>query len=489
VVGNIARTVDVTLTPGPLASIAVTPASPAVQVTQTQTFTATGKDAFSNTVPVTVSWSAADGGTIDGMSGLFTAGTLAGTFTGVVSATGGGKTGTASVIVTPGAPVALSVSPMMATVPGGGMQQFTASAADTYGNGVHVDPQWSVVAGGGTIDPLSGLFTAAMTAGSFPNTIQAVVSPLMATASVTVTAGAPASIVLMPTSAHTAVQGTVMMTATVKDAAGNVLNVTPSWSVVNGGGSITGAGVFTAGTKSGTFAHTIQASAGTVMGSVDAIVDPGPAAAVQVSPAMVTLAAGAMQAFTADAGDAFGNPVVTAPAWSMADSHAGTVNPTSGLFLAGTTAGTYAGAVVASVGTAQGSATVTVLAATPARVQVSPMSAQLAAGGTQTFTAKVYDSNDQELATTPTWTADASCGSITATGDFTAGTGAGTFTDCVTATAAGVAGHATVIVGPPPPSTVPSVIGCSCGEVPAWPLMLLAGLALRSRRRPTLSRR
>jgi hypothetical protein len=86
--------------PGVLATIALTPTSASVLPNLTQQFAAVGKDADGNAVTISPTWSVvALGGTIS-TSGLFTAGTTAGTFTNTVKATSGSISGTATVIVT-----------------------------------------------------------------------------------------------------------------------------------------------------------------------------------------------------------------------------------------------------------------------------------------------------------------------------------------------------------------------------------------------------
>ena len=75
----------------------------------------------------------AGGGAISS-TGVFTAGTTAGTFPNTVRAEANGLTAFASVSVTPGPVLSVVVSPMMATVQANGTQQFTAEARDAFSN-------------------------------------------------------------------------------------------------------------------------------------------------------------------------------------------------------------------------------------------------------------------------------------------------------------------------------------------------------------------
>src|SRR3954452_12457557 len=58
------------------------------------------------------------------------------------------------------------------------------------------------------------------------------------------------------------VNGTQQFTATGVDESGAIVAITPVWSVVASGGTITANGMFTAGPTPNTFANTIQVSSG-----------------------------------------------------------------------------------------------------------------------------------------------------------------------------------------------------------------------------------
>lgn len=83
-----------------LVSIVVTPNPVTVAANAQQQFTAVGYDASGNVVSISPTWSVtASGGTID-VSGLFTAGTVAGDFANTIRATASGVFGRASVSIT-----------------------------------------------------------------------------------------------------------------------------------------------------------------------------------------------------------------------------------------------------------------------------------------------------------------------------------------------------------------------------------------------------
>ena len=72
---------------------------------------------------------------------------------------------------------------------------------------------------------------------------------------------APGTLVSMTVSPNaTLVAGsTQQMTAVGYDADGRVVTITPTWTIVAGGGTINASGMFTAGTMPGLYANTVKA--------------------------------------------------------------------------------------------------------------------------------------------------------------------------------------------------------------------------------------
>jgi len=199
--GGLSDNATVIVITGPLASITVSPNPQTLQAGSTQQFTAVGTDAAGNAVPITPVWSVTNGGgSIDASTGLFTAGATPGTFANTVRATSGTIFGTATVTVTP-LLATITVTPNPVSVLTFGTQQFAATGRDASGNVVPITPVWSVVNGGGTIDPNSGLFSAGGTTGTFANTVRATSGTISGNATVTVTSTAPAPIVNLGTAA------------------------------------------------------------------------------------------------------------------------------------------------------------------------------------------------------------------------------------------------------------------------------------------------
>lgn len=272
---SIRSTATVTVTAGPIATIAITPTPVTLARSATQQYIAVAKDAYGNDVAFTPVWSVAAGGGTINADGLFTAGLTSGTFTNTVVATSGSINATGTVTVLPGALATIAVTPNPATLAISATQQFTATGRDASGNAVAITPAWSVLAGGGTIGAASGLFTAGTSAGAFTNTVLATSGGITGSATVNVVAGPLATIVVSPNPANMLVNATAQFTATGTDAGGNAVTFTPAWSVVNGGGSIGAtSGLFTAGAVAGTFANTVRATSGSLSGTASVVVSP-----------------------------------------------------------------------------------------------------------------------------------------------------------------------------------------------------------------------
>jgi hypothetical protein len=353
-----------------LTSVTVSPSSASVAAGATKQFTATAKDQNGNPMPVQPSfaWTASGGGTISA-TGLFTAGSTAGgPFT--VTASTGGKSGTASVTVTV-VPVltSITVSPSSASVATGATKQFTAVAKDQAGVAMSTQPTFAwTVSGGGTISS-TGLFTAGSTAGG-PFTVTASAGGKAGTASVTVSA-----INLAPTvaTAAKATPSPVIGTSTVLSALGAddageaaltytwATTGTPPAAVTFSANGSNGAKNSTATfTKSGSYSFqvTIKDAQGLTVTSPVSVVVNQAMASVTVSPSSASVSTSTTKQFTAAAKDQFGAAMSATFTWSV--SGGGTIN-SSGLFTAGSTAGGPF-TVTATSGSKSGTASITVTA-------------------------------------------------------------------------------------------------------------------------------
>ena len=432
---------------GDLSTLSVSPNPTTLAINGTRQFTATGADFSGASVTVSPTWTVVSGGGSISGSGVFTAGTVPGSFASTVQATSGGKTATATVIVTVGPLASIVLTPTPVSLATGGTQQYTAVGHDVAGNIVAITPTWSVIAGGGTVGP-TGMFTAGNTAGTFTNTVQASSGGIAATATVNVSAGALATMVLTPNPANLAPGGTQQFTVVGRDANGNVIAVTPTWSVTAGGGAVNATGLFTAGAAAGTFTNTVRATSGTIVATATVNVTAGTLATITLTPNPANLAPGGIQQFTAVGRDGSGNVVAITPTWSVING-GGTI-ASDGRFTAGSTAGTFTNTVQVSSGGITSTATVNVTTGALATIVVTPNPATLAPGGVQQFTATGRDANGNTVAVTPVWSVTNGGGTIATNGQFTAGNTAGTFNNTVRATSGTISGSATVnvVAGP-----------------------------------------
>ncbi|MCC6335221.1 MAG: right-handed parallel beta-helix repeat-containing protein, partial [Myxococcales bacterium] len=358
--GTLSASATVTVTggsAGTVASVTVSPVSASVAVNGTQIFTAEARNSMGVVVTgLPVTWSVTSGGGSVSTGGVYTAGTMTGAAT--VQATIGGVNGTATVTVTPGAVAMVTVTPTTVTLAPGGTATFTAAGRDAFGNPVTGAVTWSALAAAGTITQ-GGVLTAGSSPGNYPASVTATMGTASATASVVIQTGALSQLLVMPAAATLAAGSTVAFSASGRDANGNPVAVTPTWSVVNGGGTINSAGTFTAGQVSGSFANTVKAEASGLTAFASVNVTPGPVVSVTVTPATAQVQVGGSQQFAAEAKDAFNNVVPTGFTWS-AQAAAGTITQ-GGFFTAGNSPGNYPNSITASASGVDAFATVQVL--------------------------------------------------------------------------------------------------------------------------------
>ena len=440
--GGVTGHATLTVSPGTLKAIIITPGLASLAIGASQQFFAAGQDADGNLFPIAPTWTLKGGGGTLTAGGLFTAGNVAGSFAATISASSNAVTGTASVGVAPGPLAAIAVTPATASLAAGATQQYLAAASDAFGNAVAITPVWSIAAGGGATSS-TGLVTAGQSAGVFANTVKAASGAISGTASLTVVAGALSSISLVPGEGRVTIGGDLLFTATGKDANDNTIPLTPTWSVTAGGGTISSTGHFTGGAVAGVFAGTVRAQSGSVSATATVTVLAGALTTLSISPAAPSLAIGEARQFTASGKDSSGNTIPVAAVWTAL---AGGTISSDGIFVAGTAAGQFTNAIKATSGGFDAFASVTVGAGSLSQITLTPNTVPLAIGGTQQFLASGKDSRGNPVSISPVWSVVAGGGSISTTGLFTAGAAAGTFTNTVAASASGVTGRATVTV-------------------------------------------
>jgi hypothetical protein len=182
-------------------------------------------------------------------------------------------------------------------------------------------------------------------------------------------AGQVVAIMLTPGTASMAVNSARQYTAVGVDAQGNTMAITTVWAVVNGGGTISATGLFTAGAVAGSFANTVRATLGNLSATASAsvITNAGALATIVITPTPTSMLVNTTRQFVATGFDAAGNSVAITPLWSIV-AGGGTIDA-AGLFTAGAVGGTFANTVRVTSGTITGTATVTVSATTGLRAK------------------------------------------------------------------------------------------------------------------------
>jgi hypothetical protein len=282
--GTITATATLTVVASDLVSVKLDPATATIVAGASQRFTATGMDAFGNSVSgFGPTWSASRGATCAPARGTTTTctSTAAGTY--AITATSGPVSGTATLTVIAGAPDHIVIDATAATVTAGTPRPYTVRAFDA--SNVDLGDVTSTTAfaiapsGAGTGATCSGSSCTATKAGTY--TVTAIYAGEIATSTLEVTPGALANIVVTPATASIVAGGSQGFTATGTDAFGNgVLGFDPAWSISSGATCAPASGTSTtcASTAAGTF--TTTARSGPVSGTATLTVTvPPPSAA------------------------------------------------------------------------------------------------------------------------------------------------------------------------------------------------------------------
>ena len=441
-----------TTTPPPpvtVASVAVTPATLNLIVGQNGALTATALSASGTPIAgKTAAWSSSTPvvATVSNV-GIVTAVTPGAS---TVTASIDGKTGSATVTVVPPPVASVTVSPATLNLDVGAYATLTATVSDASGapipgksvSWLSSNPAVVTVNPAGTVTAFEE-GTAQITAsvdgvsGSATLTVHTVVG----------------SVVVSPVAAALQVGGTVQLAAVPQSSGGTPLPDRPvTWSSSNPViATVSTTGLVTAqGIGSATISASSEGKTGTATITVSAI----PVASVAVAPSSQTLLAGSRVQLTATARDSAGNPLSgRSIIWTSANPAIALVS-TAGLV----TAVAPGQAVVTATSEGKsGSATITVLAAPVATVEVVPMAAEVIVGQSLQLTAVLRNAaGDPLTGRTVSWTSKSpTVASITSSGGRVTAIAVGSTT--ITATSEGKQGSASIRVVPVPPVPPASV--------------------------------
>ncbi len=279
VVGSKSGNAPITVVPGPISRVVITPTGTSLIRGAQQQFTASAFDAADNPVPNAVfSWSLANpaAGSLEvlnaaGTSARLTAGTTLGAFPGAVVVSSGAASASANVAVIEGAVTRIELTPPNATLGLNQTIQFSATVFDNSGNPVSVPVTWSANSLAGSISA-GGLFTALGASGVYTNAVRAQIGGVFAIAAVEILPYSPTRIDVTPVSTvNMPVSTTRLFTATLIDALGRPISdprLSVSWSSV-GAGQIASSGPLTvllrAGVTPGLFENGVVARYGTTL--------------------------------------------------------------------------------------------------------------------------------------------------------------------------------------------------------------------------------
>ncbi|NNE09851.1 MAG: hypothetical protein HKN20_14930, partial [Gemmatimonadetes bacterium] len=305
-VNSVASDVFVSIVPGPIDNIALTPPSATIARGDTVRFSASPFDAYGHPLEDAIVWSATDSiGEVH--DGLFLG---TGKGAGSVTASSGGVSASSAVQVVLEF-VAAFLTPATDSLSADSSVAFHLYGVTSDDDTLAFDANWSVVSGGGSIDA-AGTYTPGP-AGEV--TIGAVSGAWSDSSTFTVTAGAAVALALDGPGSGSA-GDTLVYTATVSDANGNPVSGGVSWPDAEGFANL-GNGSYRAVTAG---AHTITASYEALGDEADVTVTSGPLAALVISPDPVVLAVDSSVSFAVDLRDAFGNAVVATVTWTIPSS-------------------------------------------------------------------------------------------------------------------------------------------------------------------------
>ncbi|HKV75110.1 MAG TPA: Ig-like domain-containing protein [Gemmatimonadales bacterium] len=412
--GTLADTTQVTVTPPVLTQVILTPATATLAAGLTQQFAVSGRLSDGATTTPSVTWSAT-GGTITS-SGLFTAGNTAGSFRVIAKQQGGTLADTSAVTISSAVLTQVIVTPVSASVPSGLTQQFTASGKLSDGSTTAPAVTWTAT--GGTVTT-AGLYTAGNTTGAFHVIATQQGGTLADTSTITITAAVLTQVIVTPPTASVAAGLTQQFA--VSGVLSNGAATTPSVTWTATGGTISAAGLYTAGNTTGAFRVIATQQGGTLADTAAVTIASAVLTQVIVTPPSASVPAGLTQQFTSSGKLSDGSTTAPAVTWTATG---GSIT-VGGLFTAGATPGSYRVIATQQGGTLADTSTVTVTAAVLTQVIVTPPTASVAAGLTQQFAVSGVLSDG--AATTPSVTWTATGGTISAAGLYTAGSTTGAF--------------------------------------------------------------
>jgi uncharacterized protein YjdB len=462
-VDGIAGSATVTAAPVPIASISITPPTGTVTVAQNLQLHATPLDALGNVLNGrSITWGSSDNAIATVSSTGLVVGLAAGRST--ITASSEGESATAAITVTLVPIDNISLAPSQATIAAGTTVQLSPTAKDANGNLLGGRPfTWTSDQPTIATVSASGVVTG-VAQGVARVTVEA--EGKTAVALVTVTPIAIASIDVAPATANLAINATVQLTATPKDAQGQPLpgriitwiTGAPSVATVTQSGRVTAVGNGSA---------IIFAASEGVSGSASITVSSISVATVVVTPSTSNIIAGGFVQLSAATLDGQGNALAgRTVTWSSSNQTIAVVSSTGRV--QSVSAGTVT--ITATSEGVTGTASVTMSNVPIASIVVTPSSATMVIGQATTLVATPRDAQgNQLLGRTIAWaSSNVAVATVNANGDVTA---IGPGTAQISATSELIQGFAAITVTSIPVASVNMTPVSASLSVPQTQLM------------------
>ena len=410
--GTVSAMITVTVTAARLVAVEVTPAMPSLARGTTEQLVATARfsDATTQDVSAQATWTSATetSVTVDA-NGLVTAIDLGSS---LVTATLNGVSGRTTVTVTDAVLTAIEVTPAAPSIPLGLTRQLAATGRFSDNTTQDLTSQATWTSGTTAVATVSnGGLVSTLTLGT--SEVSAVFDGITGSTTVTVSAAELVSLAVTP-EAQSLARGLTrnfVATGTYSDNTTQTLTDSVVWSssapttanVSNATGS---KGLVTALAVGNV---TITATSGTISDGTTLTVTSASVISIQVTPTTPSVPKGLTQNFIATGllTDGTMQNITTTVTWTTGTPATATISNAPGSEGLLTTIAEGTSAVTATLGSVSGSTTVTVTAARLDRIDVTPVTPQVALGRTLQFTATgVYsDGTTQPLTTQVTWVA------------------------------------------------------------------------------------
>jgi hypothetical protein len=417
--GNQVDTATVTVTPAEIVDLEIEPDGSSLATGAHQQFSATARLSDGTLREVGAAWQAT-GGVINS-AGLYTAGSIAGTFRVVAVVAGSSFADTVPVTITAPAVTLTSVilTPSNVSMAVGTGRQFQVSG--TWSDGSTQVPAVTWSATGGTITS-GGYYQAGNGTGTYRVIATSTTWGKADTSVVVLGAATLTSIALLPATASLYPNETRQFSVSGTWSDGSTSVPPVSW--VADGGTISPSGLYAAGSTPGTFPVIATHASGTADTSLVTIAPPPPTLlTLTLAPGTATVAPGSSIQFAVSGtwtADGSGPPPVTYSATG------GTIS-TSGLYTAGMTTGSYRVIAKHTGGTLADTTAVTIAASAPTltSLTVSPGSASVQTGASKQFSVSGVWSDGSTTTPAVTWSTNG--GTVSSSGSYVAPASAGTY--------------------------------------------------------------